>query len=207
MRRPQARDAGRAGSAFVLLSLVLSVVACGSRAGTRTPPVRPPLAHRVPAPLTEAASIPVLTQLPVLQQPDRAVSARARAAAYAGVWIGETRRRACTEFGGAVGVACRSLPAGQPVVVQLTGEGPQVRGVLTLGTERIPVIGRATPDGTLVLDGEHVGSSHTLTLQRWRARLEESRLRGTFSYRIAPADEGLGTVLMTAALHARMPAQ
>jgi hypothetical protein len=120
--------------------------------------------------------------------------------AYVGLWTGHSIRQACREAGGAVGVACRVLPRGNPVRVEIAHDGAEVRAELSLGGQRATMVGRVGADGTLVLRGAGGSSSHTITIEEWRTTIYEARIRGTLSYVISAGDEGLGSVTVVSAL-------
>jgi hypothetical protein len=119
---------------------------------------------------------------------------------YEGVWSGRSVRRACIEFGGAVGIACRALPDRNWIRLEITQRGSDVRAVLMLGGQEAVLSGRVRSDGTLTLRGEGGNETHSITLNDWQATVNQTGIHGTFSYVIAADDERLGSVRVTAAL-------
>jgi hypothetical protein len=174
--------------------------------------MRTPIQHVPPAPIATRDALPIgppvlssspgprLIASPITPVPQR-VSAQAppRLPSYAGVWSGETIRRACVEFGGAIGVACRAIPEHNWMRLEITQAGSQAQAVLMLGGQRAALAGRVQPDGSLVLRGGGGGAGYVMTVSDWHATVDQGRLDGAFAYVIAAQDERLGSISITAA--------
>ena len=100
--------------------------------------------------------------------------------AYVGIWSGHSIRRACSEAGGAVGVACRVLPRRNPVRIEIARDGAAIRAVLSLGGQRAALVGTVHADGALVLRGHGGSASHRLTIDAWRTTFPQVASAGAF---------------------------
>jgi hypothetical protein len=117
-----------------------------------------------------------------------------------GVWTGAWVRQDCDEKGGAVGLACKNIPARQQLQLRLTEEGDRVRGQLELGTLRTDVSGSVSSNGTLRLTGRASSEEQTLELREWQSTIRDRSMEGTFVLTITPAKDELGVVTLTARL-------
>jgi hypothetical protein len=178
--------------------------ACGSM---RTPiqpapgaPIAAPDASPSPAPVLGGAPGPRLLAIPITPVPQR-VSAQIQPPlpSYAGVWAGETIRRACVESGGAIGVACRAVPAHNWMRLEIAQAGSQAQAVLTLSGQRAVLSGRVQADGSLALRGGGSSAGYVMRVSDWHATVDGGRLDGAVAYVIAAEDERLGSVSITAA--------
>lgn len=181
----------------------LALSACGGRVVSA--PVADivtidPSARRAPLPASRAPAIVTPPRLDGSR--GDGVAAHARSSPYAGSWTGTTARTSCSELGGAIGIACRHLPDRQRFHLRLAEQGAGLAGVLTLGGVAMPVSGRATLDGALTLRGRHAGRAHSIAIGGWRTRGGGGDMHGAFWYVIAPSDERLGRVTVTAGIDA-----
>jgi hypothetical protein len=185
---------------------VIGMVGCGG--SSLRMPIEPPSAEVTAraggstggTPVPSRSPTPLLLGGPGRLQPQHASAFLPTALpAYEGVWSGQSIRRECIEAGGAVGVACRSLPQRNQVRVEIRQAGAEVRAVLMLGGQRAVLAGRIRPEGTLMLRGGGGSRSHTITVDEWHTTIEQTRINGTFSYVISADDERLGSVTVLCA--------
>lgn len=140
------------------------------------------------------------TRLDTPSGEESTAAAGSRVPSVEGIWTGKWMRQTCKEAGGAVGVACRNIPDEQSVLLRLTQEGSSTQGTLQLGTLETGVTGSVRADGSLILNGRHEANAHTFTIRSWRSTIEDHAMTGTFAFTIAPDDDALGTVNVTAVL-------
>jgi hypothetical protein len=119
-----------------------------------------------------------------------------------GVWTGTWQRQSCSETGGAVGVACPSLPSSGGLRLTLTQTGTSVTGTVEIGSVLVNATGAIT-QGTLVLNGSGRFEDNTITISNWSTAvsgLTAGTMTGTFSFTLAPDDTTAGTVTIKASL-------
>ena len=92
------------------------------------------------------------------------------------------------------------MPAHQVLRLRLSQIGTAAEGVLELGGVEVDVSGAIGPNGMLTLTGGRTDDTHTVTITGWRSTTDGPVMTGNFGYTIAPGDEALGTVVVTAVL-------
>lgn len=140
---------------------------------------------------------------PVPALPGSLAAPTSQAADYEGAWTGIWVREKCTETGGAMGVACQRLPMRDELRLRLERRGGRLEGTVEFTGLRADISGTATRDGTLVLQGTNSAAAHSTTVTEWRSRLAETNravMTGSFTFSIAPDDEALGTVTVSATI-------
>lgn len=115
-------------------------------------------------------------------------------------WTGSWVRQDCSEKGGAVGMACKSIPERQQLELRLTQDGDRASGELQLGTLRTDVSGSISSGGTLKLTGRAAGDEQTLELREWQSTIRGQSMEGRFVLAIVPAKDELGVVTLSARL-------
>jgi hypothetical protein len=172
--RPAAAHALGRGSALAAMLVTVLGVACAPRGGA---PV-PALPGSLSAPTSQAAD-------------------------YEGTWTGIWVREKCSETGGAMGVACQRLPLRDELRLRLERRGARMEGTLEFTGLRADISGTAHPEGTLVLKGTTSAAAHSTTVTEWRSSLADANrelMTGSFTFSIAPDDEALGTVTVSATI-------
>ena len=186
-----------------ITAAVLGVTGCGGAVRTPVEHAPPPTPPVIPSPAPGAGPLSPDLHPPAAVRSRDVPATVAVLPQYEGVWAGRSSRTQCAEFGGAVGVACRSVPESQMLTLEMAQQGSLVRGVLTVGQVHADVVGSVGADGVLTLRGEHAAPTYTFSLRGWRSTAQGSDMQGTFSYVVDPQNHALGRVAVTASVDVR----